>query len=339
LGRERVEVQSVALAAARHLGDLEARAEALRGLGSAYLGQENHEKAEDHLKQALDLMRQIGSLRGEASTLGLLGMIARERQEFDEAMEYFQRGLDLMRQAGAPTGEANALQHIGIVHAERGEAEEALAHLERSLALLQGHGDVRSYAGVMHDIAYVHFGLSNDEECRSWAERSLAAYQESGDRRAESIARTEFAYWRYEMGDFTAARELAREVPLLCRAYMNLPDDHAVLAAMEEIRDHVGQVSLLVALSLWAQVDGRLVEALGHARRCLVAIRSTSRWWSEYKVLGQLSALHLALGDRETAVRYAEEAVVAAGRLRPPRARAVAERFLARATAPAAPAS
>ncbi|GGU25146.1 AfsR/SARP family transcriptional regulator [Lentzea flava] len=339
LGRERIEVQSVALAAARHLGDLEARAEALRGLGSAYLGQENHAEAEKHLQEALGLMRQTGNLRGEASTLGLLGMIARERQEFDKAMEHFQRGLVLMRQAGAPTGEANALQHIGIVHAERGQADEALAHLERSLTLLKDHGDVRSYAGVMHDIAYVHFGLFNDEECVSWAERSLAAYRESGDRRAESIARAEFAYWRYQMGDFPAVREMAREVPRLCRAYMNLPDDDAVLAAMEEIRDHVGQVALLVALSLTAEVDGRLVEALGHTQRCLVAIRSTSRWWSEYKVLGQLSTLHLALGNREAAVRYAEEAVAAAERLRQPRARAVAERFLATATAPAAPAS
>ncbi|GAB2857985.1 BTAD domain-containing putative transcriptional regulator [Lentzea nigeriaca] len=339
LGRERIEVQSVALAAARHLGDLEARAEALRGLGSAYLGQENHAEAEKYLREALGLMRQTGNVRGEASTLGLLGMIARERQDFDQAMEHFQRGLVLMRQAGAPTGEANALQHIGIVHAERGEDAEALAHLERSHALLEEHGDVRSYAGVLHDIAYVHFGLSNDEECVSCAERSLAAYRESGDLRAESIATAEFAYWRYVMGDFAAVREMVREVPRLCRTYMNLPDDDAVLAAMEEIRDHVGQVGLLVALSLGAEVDGRLVEALEHTRRCLVAIRSTSRWWSEYKVLAQLSTLHLALGDRETAIRYAEEVVVAAARLRQPRALAVAQRILATATAPAAPAS
>ncbi|WP_112265455.1 AfsR/SARP family transcriptional regulator [Lentzea terrae] len=338
-GRERVEVQSVALAAAHHLGDLQARAEALRGLGSAYLGQEEHAKAEEHLHKALDLMRQIGDLRGEASVLGLLGMIARERHEFDKAMDHYQRGLVLMRQVGAPTGEANALQHIGVVHAECGESDEALAHLEKALPLLKASGDMRSYAGVLHDIAYVHFCSFHDEESRSCAEQSLAAYRESGDRRGESIATVEFAYWRYEMGDFAAAREMAREVPRLCRAYMNLPDDDAVLAAMAEIRDHVGQVALFVALSLAAQVDGRLVEALGHTQRCLAVVRSTSRWWNEYKVLGQLSTLHLALGDREAAIRYGEEAVAVAERVRQPRALALAERILATATAPAEPGS
>ncbi len=338
-GRERIEVQSVALAAAHQLGDLKARAEALRGLGSAYLGQDDHERALKHLHDALDLMRQIGDLRGEASTLGLLGMSARELFEFDKAMEYYQRGLELMRRVGAPTGTANALQHIGIVYAEIGKFDEALAHMQEALALLEGHSDVRSAAGVLHDMAYLHHGWFHDEESRACAERSLAAYRESGDRRGEANATAEFAFWRHETGDFDAVLRLTREVRRLCRSYMNLPDDHAVLAAMEETRDLVGQITVLMALSLEAQADGRLPEALRLTQRCLAVVRQTSRWWSENRVLGQLSALHLALGDREAAVRYAEEAVAAAHRPPHPRAMAVAKEILARATAPAAPAS
>lgn len=338
-GRERVEVQSVALAAARRLGDLQARAEALRGLGSAYLGQDELEKATTHLHEALALMRQIGDLRGEASTMGLLGMIARERGEFDQAMEYFLPAAELMRKVGAPTGEANALHNIAIVHAERGDSDEAIAHLQRSLSLLQAHGDVRSSAMVLHDLSFVHFGLNNDEESVSCAERSLAAYQESGDQRGEAIATSEFAYWRYEVGDFAAARELALEAIRLCRAYMNLSDDEPVLAAMEEVRDQGGRVGLLVSLGLVAHAEGRLAEALGHVQRCLAVVRSTSRWWSEHRLLGQLSTLHLALGDRESAIRYGEEAVAAAERVRQPRALPMAEQVLATATAPAAPAS
>jgi tetratricopeptide (TPR) repeat protein len=130
---------------------------------------------------------------------------------------------------------------------------------------------------------------------------------------------------------------MVRDVLRLCRAYMNLPDDHAVLAAMEEIRDRIGQITMLVALSLAAQVDGRLTEALEHAERCLTVVRESSRWWSVYKVLGQLSTLHLALGDRAAAIRYAEEAVASAERLGQPRPLAVARRILAAATG-AAPA-
>jgi DNA-binding SARP family transcriptional activator/tetratricopeptide (TPR) repeat protein len=338
-GRERIEVQSVALAAAHQLGDLQARAEALRGLGSAYFWQDDVATASKHLLEALDLMRQIRDLRGESSTMGLLGMIAREQGELDKAMDYFQRGLVLMRQVGAPTGEANALHNIGVVHAERGEYDEALAHLQRALTLLTAHGDVRSCAMVLIDMAYLHFNNFHDEESWSCADRAMHAYRESGDRRAEVLAGAEFAYWRYEVGDHSAARELAREVVRLSRAYLNLPDEHAVLAAMEEVQDHVGRVAVLVSLLLIAHAEGRLTDALIHARLCLDVVRSHDRRsWNENRLLGHLSTLYLALGDRETAVRYAEEAVRIAERRAQPRAVVVAKRILATATAPAAPA-
>ncbi|WP_434449755.1 BTAD domain-containing putative transcriptional regulator [Lentzea sp. E54] len=327
LWRERVELQSVALAAARALGDLKARAEALRGLGSAYMDDGNP-KAEEHLHEALGLMRQIGDLRGEASAMGLLGMIARERREYDKSMEYFERGLALMRQAGAPTGVANALHNIGVNHAELGRTEQALEHMWEAVALVGD--DVREVAVTLHNIAHVHFDSFNDEESLACAERSLAAYRESGDRRGEALAVADFAYWRYEMGDLTAAGERAREVTRLCRAYTNLPDDQAVLALLENLRDHIGQAALLVCLALDAQVNGRMNEALGYLRRCSVVARAR-RWWSENRVLAQLSAVHLALGDRDTAVRYGEEAVAAAERGGQPRAIAFARQTLARA--------
>jgi tetratricopeptide (TPR) repeat protein len=191
---------------------------------------------------------------------------------------------------------------------------------------------------VLHDLAYVHFCWTHDVDCRSNAEQALAAYLESGDRRGESLATVEFAHWRHETGDFAAAREMAREAARLCRVYMNLPDDQVVLAAMEEMRDHVGLITLLVALSLDAQMDGRLSEALRYLQRCLAVVRQSNRWWSENRVLGQLSTLHLALGDREAAIRYGEEAVAIAERLRQPRAVAAARQILARASSPAPPA-
>ncbi|WP_052684383.1 AfsR/SARP family transcriptional regulator [Lentzea aerocolonigenes] len=337
-GRERVEVQSVALAAAHQLGDLRARAEALRGLGSAYLGQDDRGRAARHLHEALGLMRQIGDMRGEASTLGLLGMIARDEYEYDKAMEYFERGVVLMRAANAPTGVANALHNIGIVHAELGRTEEALAAMRESAELLKSHADLRSSAMVLHDIAHVHFDAFQDQECLSYLEQSLASYRATGDRRGEALAQADFAYWQYVMGDFAGVRQRVPEVARLCTAYTNLPDVRAVLAAMEDVHDHMGQVAVLVALSLDAQLNGRLAEAIDLVRRCLGVVRSTSRWWSECRLLGQLSTLHLALGDREAAIRYGEEAVAAAGRLRQPRAVAVAEQILATATAPATPA-
>jgi hypothetical protein len=107
---------------------------------------------------------------------------------------------------------------------------------------------------------------------------------------------------------------------------------------MREVEDHVGELDLSFALAIRAELEGRLTEAVRYGEWCLQAIKRARRNWMGDRVLGQLCRLHLALGDRETAIRYGEEAVVAAERLNQPRAVAVAKRILARATAPAAPA-
>jgi DNA-binding SARP family transcriptional activator/tetratricopeptide (TPR) repeat protein len=334
-GRERVEVQSVALAAAHALGDLKARAEALRGLGMAYMD-DGDPKAEEHLREALALMRQIGDLRGEGSALGLLGMIARERRDYDTSMEHFQRGLVLMREADAPWGIANALHNIGINHAEKGRNEQALAHMREAAALVEARGDVREFGVTLSNIAHAHFDAYQDEECLACVERSLAAFQECGDRRGEALALADFARWRYEMGHLTAAGALARGVARLCREYTNLPDDEAVLAAMREVRDHVGQMTLLMSLSLDALTGGRPAESIAYLNR-FQALRKVRRWWSDERVFQQFAAAHLELGDRETAVRYAEQAVEAAERGHQPRILAFARQTLARAKSPATP--
>ncbi|USX48918.1 BTAD domain-containing putative transcriptional regulator [Lentzea sp. HUAS12] len=334
-GRERVEVQSVALAAAHALGDLKARAEALRGLGAAYMDDGNP-KAEEHLREALALMRQIGDLRGEASTLGFLGMIARERRDYDTSMEHFQRGLELMREAGAPSGIAVALHNIGINHAELGQNEQALAHMWEAAALVQARGDVREFGVTLNNIAHAHFDAYQDEECLDCMERSLACYRECGDRRGEALALSDFARWRYEMGHLAAAGAMARDVARLCREYMNLPDDEAVLAAMKEVRDHVGQMTLLMSLSLDALTGGRPAESIRYLRR-FQELERVRRWWSDERVFQQFAAAHLELGEREAAVRYAERAVEAAERGHQPRILAVARDTLAKAQSPAPP--
>lgn len=337
-GRERIELQSVALAATHQLGDLKARAEALMGLGSAYMNRHDGQPAR-RLHEALELMRQIGDRRGEATVFRLLGIIARESNELDKAQEHFERSLELMRGVGAPTGEASTLHHLGLVHVLRGQNDEALAHLETALSLLEEHDDVSRSAIALQDIAFTHYYLADDDECVAYLERSLPAFQECGDWRGEALARVEFAYAALEFGMPGKARQMAHASAELCRTGTGLADDDEVLRTMDRLEDHVGELELALALAIRAELEGRLTEAVRYGEWSLRAIKKAQRRWMGDRVLGQLSRLHLALGDRATAVRYGEEAVQAAERLRQPRAVAVAKRILARATAPAEPAS
>ncbi|WP_197288619.1 BTAD domain-containing putative transcriptional regulator [Nocardia sp. NRRL S-836] len=336
-GRDRVEVQSLALAAAHQLGDLAARAEALKGLGRAHLARPGGNPGK-YLREALDLMRQMGDVRGEASVHGLLGIIAREAGELDEAQDHFERGLALMRQVGAPTGEASALHHVGIVHAVRGDNERAMAHIQAALALLEEHGDQSRAAMALQDISFVHYNLANDDECIAYLERSLVAFHEAGDWRGEAFARTDYAHTALELGRPGKALEMARRAAELCRTGTGLSDDDEVLRSLFDAEDHYGELGLSFALAIGAEVEGRLRDAARYAQWCADAIARSGRRWAGDRVLGQLCRLHLALGDRETAVAFGERAVRAAEGLCQPRAVAVAQRILATATAPAAPA-
>ncbi len=263
-GRERVEVQSVALAAAHQLGDLKARAEALKGLGSAYMSDGNP-KAEEHLHEALDLTRQIGDLRSEASTMGLLGIMARDRRQLDKAMEYFERGLVLMRHVGAKTGEANALHNIGIVYDERGDTDAALAHIEEALVLLKAHGDVRSCAMAMHDLSYVHYHALRDVESMSYMDQTVRAYRESGDWRGEMLSLADFGRMLHAMGEHDRARAMVSEVVSRTMEHMGLSDPETALVSMAEVKDTIGQIKMLTSLALTAEYDGRLTEAVRYA--------------------------------------------------------------------------
>lgn len=336
-GRERIELQNVALAATHQLGDLKARAEALRGLGSAYLSRRDAEPVK-HLQQALDLMRQIGDVGGEASVLILFGIIAREGNRSDKALRYFERAVELTRRVGEPLQEAFALHHLGLAHVLAGRNDEALAQLTSALRLGEEHGDVSRIASALQDIAFVHFFLFNDAECVAHLERSLPVFQDRGDWRGEALARADLAYAALESGLPGKALATARAAVELCRTGMGLADDDEVLRAMEEIEDHVGELELSSALAIRAELEGRLTDAVRYGEWCLQAIERARRSWMGDRVLGQLCRLHLALGDREAAVRCGEQAVRAAEQLRQPRAVAVAKRILATATAPAAPA-
>ncbi|MGW6930537.1 BTAD domain-containing putative transcriptional regulator [Lentzea sp. NPDC054927] len=335
-GRERIELQNVALAAARQLGDLKARAEALRGLGSAYIARQDSKPLE-HLYESLELMRQIGDLHGEASVLALLGIIARETNQLAKAEKYLERAVALMRATGAPTGEASALHNLSLVYVLRGQNDDALAHVESALSLLEEHNDISRTAMALQDVGYTHFYLYNDDECVAYLERSLLAFQEYGDWRNELLARTDFAYAALEFGMPGKSLEMARAAVDLCRDGLGVAGDEDALRAMEELEDHAGELELAFVMAIRAELEGRLTDAVRYCEWTLRAIQRARRLWMGDRVLGQLCRLHVALGDRQTAVRYGERAVEAAERLRQPRAVAVAKRILATATTPAEP--
>jgi len=109
------------------LKDDPSSAEALYGLGSAYLQQQKTTEARDCFERALKLNATYpGTLPNCWNNLGILA--AREGK-FDLAIQYFQRALQI------DPKHSIALQNLGSAYRQKKEWPEAKEALERALAL------------------------------------------------------------------------------------------------------------------------------------------------------------------------------------------------------------
>ena len=89
-------------------------------------GDRSHlERAEEHLKQSLEIEREIGDRLGEALALGNLGNVYLARGEFDKAEEMLRKALEIEKKLGRLEGMGNAYGNLGLVAEQRGDLVEA----------------------------------------------------------------------------------------------------------------------------------------------------------------------------------------------------------------------
>lgn len=129
------------LALARELGEKQAMAGALAGLGHVACDQGRYELARTHYAESLALAREIGFKKGMASALNNLGVVAYDQGDYPTAHHYQAESLALAREIGNQLSVTISLNNLGLLGLAQGSAEEAHRHYQESLTLARELGD------------------------------------------------------------------------------------------------------------------------------------------------------------------------------------------------------
>src|SRR6266511_1849259 len=127
-------VYGYASQAARRLGEREAEAQALTGLGNIDRRRGQLTRAADRHRRALAIWRAVGDRRGEAGTLGNLALGHYRLGEYGHAATGFDTVLGIFDDLGDRASVARTLGGCGTVYRYVREAVDLLAGLAPSLA-------------------------------------------------------------------------------------------------------------------------------------------------------------------------------------------------------------
>jgi tetratricopeptide (TPR) repeat protein len=204
--------QRTALAAARRLGDRNAKALAYRGIANAYIELGECQGARAHLRQAQLLRRRAGDRAGQALLLVDFGRLYQRQGRLRQSLRYAQQALSIYRELGGDRwGEARALNHAGWTLGQLGDHGQALAYCQQALVILVALGDGHNVSSTLDSLGYVYRRLGHHGRAAACYRRSLHLQAELGYRYMRARTLTYAGNAHHAAGDLLAARDAWQE--------------------------------------------------------------------------------------------------------------------------------
>ena len=212
--------------------DTEERSLALNALGNvAWRGRESA-KAEQYLKQALDLTRIAGDRSREGYVLGDLGMILDQLGRHEEARRHLDLALALHRKQGDPLGEARVLNHLGSALRHEGRAEEAMTRHREAGTRYRAMGNSSDEAAACNGLGEAALSLGEAAQAIDGHTTALALAGTARNRPEQARAHDGLARAHLSLGDADRARKHGR---LALRLYeeLGVPETEEVRAFLQ----------------------------------------------------------------------------------------------------------
>jgi DNA-binding SARP family transcriptional activator/tetratricopeptide (TPR) repeat protein len=203
---DEIEVLTVALAAARRLGDVSMQAFAHCYLGCTYIWFNEYERAHDDLTSALEFYQVARDIVGQAYVHHYFSWRYERQDRIVEALPHAEQALTLFRAAEHQAGQAKALNAVGWFHALLGEYPLAIEHCQPALDLQIRLGDELSAAQTWHSLGYSHERLGDQARAVECYEAAVEMFHRTGYLINEAHTLTALADIRRNAGDLAAAR-------------------------------------------------------------------------------------------------------------------------------------
>jgi non-specific serine/threonine protein kinase len=247
-----------------------ARAEALYGLGIILDTQNDNDRAQACLEEALAIYEELGDRVRIAESLGTLGWNALFRGDTGEAKAFFEESLaagwGLENRQDTP----RILSGLASIASEEGDFERSRRLYEEALALYRTQGEALGVAWNLSQLAYTELAQSNLEQATMLSEEALAISElgrELDDEETIATGHLILGLAANLQGDPERAKGL-------------LKDSLASYVKLE--RKGIARVGLAESLEGLAAVAGALGQHLRATRLwgAVEAMRTVSRPWS-----------------------------------------------------------
>jgi CHAT domain-containing protein/tetratricopeptide (TPR) repeat protein len=157
---------------AESAGDRRGAAKALNGLANVDWVKGDRARAESRWNSALEIFRQAGDRAGEARALASLGGLRNFQGNYREGKANLEESLRIYTEIQDVMGRSIALNNLGVAYRVQGAYNEAQKFFEESLALSRRLDDVEGIASALGNLGNVYSGQGNYM-------KALEAYQES----------------------------------------------------------------------------------------------------------------------------------------------------------------
>ena len=203
--------QELALAAARRIGDPDGQAHAHRGIANAHIETGAHERARQHLAQALRLRQDAADLVGQARIHLDLARSAGFQHKYGDYLSHARRGLELSRSARDTWGECGGLAEVGWALALLGRHEQAITCCHDALRLLRQVGYCAQEGSVWDTLGYSHLHLGNYDRAAACYQRAVQILDDYGYRHLKAVTLIPAGEAYRAAGDRQAAGNAWRE--------------------------------------------------------------------------------------------------------------------------------
>ncbi len=232
---DRLAMWRAALEAAIHLPDNTTLVHTHRFLGRAYAQLEQHERAIEHLHQALVLAEHHHDLIHQAHSHEALAWTWARRGDDRQALEHARHALDLIGPLDQPVSEARMLNSAGRHAARLGDYDTASAHCQTALALQRQHHDRDGEAMTLDILGYIAGHTRQHTHALDYYRQALALLREMGDTSDEAATLDRLGQTYAALGDWEQARAGWQQALNLYQAQQRTADIARVQQRLDEL--------------------------------------------------------------------------------------------------------
>lgn len=307
---ENIEVQRLAVHAAKRQGDGPLQVLSLQRLARCQRELGEYPAALDHADRALALAAQLGEQALGSESRRILGSIRWRLGQYDAALEETRSALRLARACGDARAEASALSLLAKIERRRGRYRSAYASARAALDIWRHIGAQENEADALDTMARTLYdGSSRTSDALDLEQRARELFHHYGDPRGEADALDGMARLLRRMEQYTEAIAYAEQARGLRRMIGDARGEAESWDTLAHVYRTLGD----------AESDPRHYESARASAETGIAIaREIGDRFSEAALMSNHARVLLATGEIAEAETEAERAVHIGAKLEDP---------------------